>query len=122
MDFAMTATMKLTAEGCSATFDLDDGGRLTSFRVGDHELLVAQGMDVLGSRPDNERLHAQPRCGPAYLRARLRPIWPQACHRVRCRAVCGREPRLRGRAVVARAVDFPLSSGARHRQHRDDLR
>ena len=39
----MTATMQLTAEGCAATFDPADGGRLTSFRVGDHELLVAKG-------------------------------------------------------------------------------
>ena len=37
----MTATMQLTAEGCAATFDPADGGRLTSFRVGDHELLVS---------------------------------------------------------------------------------
>jgi aldose 1-epimerase len=49
MDLAMTATMKVTAEGCAATFDPDDGGRLTSFRVGDHELLVAQGKDVFHS-------------------------------------------------------------------------
>ncbi len=42
----MTAIMKLTTEGCIATFDPDDGGRLTSFRVGDRELLVAQGKDV----------------------------------------------------------------------------
>ena len=34
----MTATMKLAAEGCAATFDPADGGRLSSFRVGDHEL------------------------------------------------------------------------------------
>ena len=43
MDFAMTETMRLTAEGCAATFNPADGGRLTSFLVGDHELLVAQG-------------------------------------------------------------------------------
>ncbi|MEW9806078.1 aldose 1-epimerase [Mesorhizobium sp. ZMM04-5] len=42
----MSKTMQLTAEGCSATFDPEDGGRLTSFRVGDHELLVQQGADV----------------------------------------------------------------------------
>lgn len=41
--------MQLTAEGCSATFDPADGGRLTSFRVGDHELLVQQGADVFHS-------------------------------------------------------------------------
>ena len=41
--------MRLTAEGCAATFNPDDGGRLTSFRVGDHELLVAQGKDVFHS-------------------------------------------------------------------------
>jgi len=45
----MTAPMKLTAEGCAATFDPDDGGRLVSFRVGDHELLVAEGADVFHS-------------------------------------------------------------------------
>src|SRR5271163_2389760 len=28
-----------------------------------------------GSRPDDERLHAQPRRGAAPLRTRLRPIW-----------------------------------------------
>jgi hypothetical protein len=39
-------TMRLTAEDCAATFDPADGGRLTSFVVGDHELLVAQGKDV----------------------------------------------------------------------------
>jgi aldose 1-epimerase len=46
MDLAMTETMRLTAEGCAATFDPEDGGRLSSFRVGDHELLVAHGKDV----------------------------------------------------------------------------
>jgi aldose 1-epimerase len=46
MDFAMTATMRLKAEGCVATFDPADGGRLSSFRVGDHELLVAHGKDL----------------------------------------------------------------------------
>ena len=45
----MTATMQLTADDCTATFDPDDGGRLTSFRVGDHELLVAHGKDVFHS-------------------------------------------------------------------------
>jgi len=45
----MTATMQLTAEGCAATFDPADGGRLTSFRIGDHELLVAHGHDVFHS-------------------------------------------------------------------------
>ena len=42
----MTAAMRLTAEDCAATFDPDDGGRLTSFRVGDHELLVPHGKDI----------------------------------------------------------------------------
>jgi aldose 1-epimerase len=42
----MTATMRLTAEDCAATFDPDDGGRLTSFQVGGHELLVTHGKDV----------------------------------------------------------------------------
>ena len=41
--------MRLTAEGCAATFDPADGGRLSSFRVGDHELLVAHGKDVFHS-------------------------------------------------------------------------
>ena len=45
----MTATMRLTAEGCAATFDPADGGRLASFRVGDHELLAAHGHDVFHS-------------------------------------------------------------------------
>ena len=45
----MTATMRLTAEGCAATFDPADGGRLASFRVGDHELLAAQRHDVFHS-------------------------------------------------------------------------
>ena len=45
----MTATMQLAAEGCAATFDPADGGRLSSFRVGDHELLVAHGKDVFHS-------------------------------------------------------------------------
>ena len=45
----MTATMKLAANGCAATFDPADGGRLSSFRVGDHELLVARGKDVFHS-------------------------------------------------------------------------
>jgi len=38
--------MRLTAEDCAATFNPVDGGRLASFVVGDHELLVAQGKDV----------------------------------------------------------------------------
>ena len=42
----MSATMKLTAEGCAAAFDPADGGRLSSFRVGDHELLLTHGKDV----------------------------------------------------------------------------
>jgi len=42
----MSATMQLTAEGCAAIFDPADGGRLSSFRVGDHELLLAHGKDV----------------------------------------------------------------------------
>ena len=42
----MRETMRLTAEDCAATFNPADGGRLTSFRVGDHELLVAEGKDV----------------------------------------------------------------------------
>jgi aldose 1-epimerase len=42
----MRETMRLTAEDCAATFNPADGGRLTSFVVGDHELLVAQGKDV----------------------------------------------------------------------------
>jgi aldose 1-epimerase len=46
MDLAMTSTLRLAAEGCAATFDPADGGRLTSFRVGDHELLVARGKDA----------------------------------------------------------------------------
>jgi hypothetical protein len=45
----MTATMQLAAEGCAATFEPADGGRLSSFRVGDHELLVAHGKDVFHS-------------------------------------------------------------------------
>jgi aldose 1-epimerase len=49
MDFAVTAIMKLTAEGCSATLDPADGGRLRSFRIGDHELLVADGKDLFHS-------------------------------------------------------------------------
>ena len=49
MDFAMTETMRLAAEGCAATFNPADGGRLISFLVGDHELLVAQGKDVFHS-------------------------------------------------------------------------
>jgi aldose 1-epimerase len=49
MEFAMTATMRLAAEGCEATFDPADGGRLSSFRVGDHELLVARGGDLFHS-------------------------------------------------------------------------
>ena len=49
MDFAMTATMRLAVEGCEATFDPADGGRLSSFRVGDHELLVTRGKDVFHS-------------------------------------------------------------------------
>jgi aldose 1-epimerase len=43
MDSAM---MQLIAEDCAATFDPADGGRLVSFRVGDHELLVANGQDI----------------------------------------------------------------------------
>ena len=42
----MTETMRLTAEDCAATFNPVDGGRLASFVVGDHELLVAHGKDV----------------------------------------------------------------------------
>ena len=38
--------MRLSAEGCSATFEPTDGGRLRSFRIGDHELLLARGDDV----------------------------------------------------------------------------
>jgi hypothetical protein len=49
MDFAMTATITLAAKGCTATFDVAEGGRLSSFRVGDHELLVAHGKDVFHS-------------------------------------------------------------------------
>ena len=45
----MTATMKLAANGCAATFDPADGGRLSWFGVGDHELLVAHGKDVFHS-------------------------------------------------------------------------
>ena len=45
----MTANMKLAAEGCAAIFDPADGGWLTSFRVGDHELLVKHGRDVFHS-------------------------------------------------------------------------
>jgi hypothetical protein len=45
----MTANMQLSAEGCAATLDPADGGRLSSFRVGDHELLVAHGKDVFHS-------------------------------------------------------------------------
>lgn len=45
----MTATMRLAVEGCEATFDPADGGRLSSFRVGDHELLVTRGKDVFHS-------------------------------------------------------------------------
>jgi aldose 1-epimerase len=41
--------MKLTGSNCAATFDPDDGGRLTSFRVGGRELLVAHGKDVFHS-------------------------------------------------------------------------
>ncbi len=37
--------MELRAEGCRAVFDPQDGGRLTSFRIGDHEILVANGAD-----------------------------------------------------------------------------
>jgi aldose 1-epimerase len=42
----MSATMRLTTEDCVATFDPADGGRLISFRVGDHELLVPHGKDL----------------------------------------------------------------------------
>jgi hypothetical protein len=49
MDFAMTAAMRLAVEGCEATFDPADGGRLSSFRVSDHELLVTRGEDVFHS-------------------------------------------------------------------------
>jgi galactose mutarotase-like enzyme len=45
----MTAAMRLAVEGCEATFDPADGGRLSSFRVGDHELLVTRGKDVFHS-------------------------------------------------------------------------
>jgi aldose 1-epimerase len=45
----MTATMHLASEGCSAIFDPADGGRLRSFQVGGHELLVAHGKDVFHS-------------------------------------------------------------------------
>jgi galactose mutarotase-like enzyme len=41
--------MQLAAEGCAATFAPADGGRLSSFRVGDHELLVAHRKDVFHS-------------------------------------------------------------------------
>ena len=41
--------MRLAAEGCAATFDPDDGGRLSSFRVADHELLVSHGKDIFHS-------------------------------------------------------------------------
>src|ERR1700733_2765588 len=46
VDFEMTETLRLMAGDCAATFNPADGGRLTSFQVGDHELLVAQGKDV----------------------------------------------------------------------------
>lgn len=49
MDFAMTQIMRLTADDCAMTFNPADGGRLTSFLVGDHELLVTQGRDVFHS-------------------------------------------------------------------------
>jgi aldose 1-epimerase len=45
----MTTTMRLAAEGCVAAFDPADGGRLSSFRVGGHELLVTHGKDVFHS-------------------------------------------------------------------------
>lgn len=45
----MSATVQLTARDCAAIFDPADGGRLRSFRVGDHELLVARGKDVFHS-------------------------------------------------------------------------
>ena len=45
----MSATVQLTAQDCAAIFDPADGGRLRSFRVGDHELLVARGKDVFHS-------------------------------------------------------------------------
>ena len=45
----MSQTVQLTAENVAATFDPADGGRLTSFRVGDHELLVAKGRDIFHS-------------------------------------------------------------------------
>ncbi len=38
--------MRIISEDCAATFDPADGGRLTSFRVRDHELLVANGSDI----------------------------------------------------------------------------
>jgi len=42
----MSELVKLTAEGCAATFDPADGGRLTSFRIGEHEILVPTGKDM----------------------------------------------------------------------------
>ena len=42
----MTVTMRLIADGCAATFDPADGGRVVSFRAGDRELLLASGKDV----------------------------------------------------------------------------
>lgn len=42
----MSPIMQLVAEGCAATFDPTDGGRLTSFCIGDHELLVSHGSDI----------------------------------------------------------------------------
>lgn len=40
------STMRLEAEGCAAVFHPEDGGRLASFRVGPHELLVPHGKDI----------------------------------------------------------------------------
>jgi len=42
----MSSHMHLEADGCSATFDPSDGGRLTSFVVAGRELLVQQGVDL----------------------------------------------------------------------------
>ena len=77
--------------------------------------------ESLGSRPDDECLHAEPHRGAPPLRSRLRPVWSQTRRRVRYRAVCGREPRLRSRSVAAGAADLPLRPGHRRRQHGDDL-
>lgn len=42
----MTAQMRLSAGDVTATFDPADGGRLTSFTIGDREILVQSGRDI----------------------------------------------------------------------------